>query len=228
MKTAILILLSVLTASVVGQPLGTLDLPKYRYIDPETGQMITSINPPRKYDYKVIGNNNGVIMVEIIGKKVKDPHDTHTGAFSNQGRVRSSSGVEAMQITPEKHETHHQKNPVPTSPIIAPTPLPKPTTAIAADANTIVNLINAMYGNVCHAEINGFFSKTLKLDWTANTRKIHAIKIMAEIGNLKAKLYEDGVRYFQFPNNAGMYNVIDWKTGEKKSITEQTQYYFSD
>ena len=167
-------------------------------------------------------------MVEIIGKKVKDPHDTHTGAFSSQGRVRSSSGVEAPQITPEKHETHRQKNPVPTSPIIAPTPLPKPTTAIAADANTIVNLINAMYGNVCHAEINGFFSKTLKLDWTANTRKIHAIKIMAEIGNLKAKLYEDGVRYFQFPNNAGMYNVIDWKTGEKKSITEQTQYYFSD
>ena len=55
------------------------------------------------------------------------------------------------------------------------TPEQQPTTAIAVDANIIVNLMNTMYGNVCHAEINGFFSKTLKLDWTANTRKIHAI-----------------------------------------------------
>lgn len=228
MKTSILILLFVLTTPAVGQPVGTLDLPKYRYTDPETGQIITSINPPREYSYKVIGNDNGVIMVEIFGKRVRDPHDTQTGAFSNQGRTQSSSGVEAIQMTPEQSEANRQKNPLSTSPIIAPTPLPKPATAIAADANTIVNLINAAYGNVCHAEINGFFSKTLKLDWTANTKKIHAIKIMAEIGNVKAKLYADGVRYFQFPNNAGMYNVIDWKTGEKKSIGERTQYYFSD
>ena len=228
MKTAILILLSVLTAPVAGQLLGTLDLPKYSYIDPETGQIVTSINPPRDYDYKVIGNNNEIIMVEIIRKKVKDPHDTRTGAFSNQGRPQSSSSVDSIQIAPEKYETNRQKHPVPTSPIITPKPVPKSTTASVVDASTIVNLINATYGNVCHVEINGFFSKTLKLDWTANTKKIHAIKIMAEIGNLKEKLYEDGVRYFQFPNNIGRYNVIDWKTGEKKSISERAQYYFDD
>jgi hypothetical protein len=96
------------------------------------------------------------------------------------------------------------------------------------DADTLVKLINVMYGNVCHAEINGFFSKTLKLDWTANTKKIHAIKVMAEIGSIKEKLYRDGVRYFQFPNDIGTYNVIDWETGEKKSISERTNYYFSN
>lgn len=228
MKIAILIMLFALATSVVGQSLDTLDLPKYRYIDPETGQFVTSINPPRKYDYKVIGNDNGVIMVEIIKKQTKDSHDTRTGAFSNHGHARSSSKVEVIQMTPEQYEANRQINPVPTKPIIAPNPVSKPTTAIAADANTIVNLINATYGKVCRVEINGFFSKTMKLDWTANTKKIHAIKVMAEIGNLKAKLYEDGVRYFQFPNNAGMYNVIDWKTGEKKSISDRAQYYFND
>lgn len=226
MKTASLILLFVLTIPAIGQPLGTLELPRYRYMDPETGQIVTSINPPREYEYRVIGNNNGVIMVEILKKK-RDSHDTRTGVFSNQGRTRSYSGVEEIQSPQEKYEAHHHKNLVPTNPIIAPTP-PKPTIAIAADANTIVNLININYGKVCHAEINGFFSKTLKLDWTSNTKKIHAIKIMAEIGNLKEKLYEDGVRYFQFPNNAGMYNVIDWSTGEKKSISERAKYYFKD
>lgn len=101
-------------------------------------------------------------------------------------------------------------------------------TKTTASADSIVSLINSMYGNVCHAEINGFFSKTLKLDWTANTKKIHAIKVLAEIGNVKSQLYEGGVRYFQFPNDAGTYNVIDWKTGEKKSVSDRTQYYFNN
>lgn len=105
---------------------------------------------------------------------------------------------------------------------------PPATASATLDADTVVKLINTMYGAVCHAEINGFFSKTLKLDWTANTKKIHAMKVLAEIGSVKAKLYEDGVRYFQFPNDAGTYNVIDWKTGEKKSISERAQYYFRD
>ncbi len=95
-------------------------------------------------------------------------------------------------------------------------------------SSAFVTALNGLYGNVCHAELNGFFSKTLKIDWTGNTMKIHAIKIIAEVGDSKNKLYEDGVRYFQFPNDAGTYNVIDWKTGEKNSISDRALYYFRD
>lgn len=34
--------------------------------------------------------------------------------------------------------------------------------------------------------------------------------------------------YFQFPNNIGGYNEIDWKTGEKRSISDQAIYFFRD
>ena len=98
--------------------------------------------------------------------------------------------------------------------------------ANAGDAENIVNLINIQYGGVCKAELSGFLSKTLKIDWTNRTVKIQAIKILAEIGSVKEKLYADGVRYFQFPNDGGTYNVIDWKTGEKKSNSDRSMYYF--
>jgi len=93
-------------------------------------------------------------------------------------------------------------------------------------ADTFVTVLNTMYGNVCRAELNGFFSKTLKVDWTGNTQKIHAIKVIAEVGNAKYRLYENGVRYFQFPNDSGTYNVIDWETGSKRSTSERARYYF--
>lgn len=91
-----------------------------------------------------------------------------------------------------------------------------------------VNTINNAYGNVCHAELNGIFSKTLQIDWTSRTNKLYAIKVLAEVGSVKERLYDDGVRYFQFPNDAGTYNVIDWKNGDRKSISDRTQYYFPD
>lgn len=98
--------------------------------------------------------------------------------------------------------------------------------AFAGIAENIVSLINSEYGAVCKADLNGMFSKTLKIDWTSRTKKIHAMKILAEIGSVKERLYADGVRYFQFPNDSGTYNVIDWKTGEKKTISDRSQYYF--
>lgn len=137
--------------------------------------------------------------------------------IKKQERIAADKAEEQRRTEPEEIKNPPKK-------IVARTASKSST----VDADLIVSLINTMYGNVCHAEVGGFFSKTLKLDWTANTRKIHAIKILAEIGNVKAELYEDGVRYFQFPNDAGTYNVIDWKTGEKKSISERTLYYFSD
>ena len=101
-----------------------------------------------------------------------------------------------------------------------------PDSAVAGDAENVVYLLNTQYGRVCKAELTGFFTKTLKIDWTSNTVKINAIKVLAEIGSVKEILYRDGVRYFQFPNDMGTYNVIDWKTGEKKSISDRAPYYF--
>ncbi|MCL4244878.1 MAG: hypothetical protein KJ002_07090 [Candidatus Dadabacteria bacterium] len=98
--------------------------------------------------------------------------------------------------------------------------------AEAGDAESVVYILNTQYGRVCKAELTGFFTKTLKVDWTSNTAKINAIKVLAEIGSVKEILYRDGVRYLQFPNDSGTYNVIDWKTGEKKSISDRAPYYF--
>ncbi len=118
--------------------------------------------------------------------------------------------------------------PLYSEPTIDDEPQYAPAGGPAKSADVIVALINQMYGNVCHAELNGFFSKTLKLDWTSNTNKFHAIKVISEIGSVKESLYLDGVRYFQFPNDAGTYNVIDWKTGEKESVSDTARYYFPD
>ena len=113
--------------------------------------------------------------------------------------------------------------------------LPQPTatsrspsvlSSTSVDAKTIVQVLNNLYGDFCTAELNGWFSKTLKIDWTSRTQMIHSIRIIAEIGSVKEALYDDGVRYFQFPNNMGTYNVIDWKTGMKESINDRAPYFF--
>ncbi len=101
-----------------------------------------------------------------------------------------------------------------------------PTRAHAGDASNIVTILKAEYGAVCDAKIEGWLSKTLKIDWTARTNKLHALKVLAEISSVKEKLYNDGVRYLKFPNDSGGYNVIDWKTGEKTSVSERAPYYF--
>lgn len=93
-------------------------------------------------------------------------------------------------------------------------------------ADIVVAVLNTTYGNVCHAEITGWFSKTLKIDWTGQTNKFAMLKVMAEVGSVKEKLYSDGVRYFQFPNDSGTYNVIDWETGQKTSTSDRAMYYF--
>ena len=98
--------------------------------------------------------------------------------------------------------------------------------AQAGDADNIVYILNSQYGSVCKAELTGWFTKTLKIDWTSKTRKIDAIKVLSEIGTVKRILYNDGVRYLQFPNDMGTYNIIDWETGEKNSISDYTTYYF--
>ena len=101
------------------------------------------------------------------------------------------------------------------------------TQSEAADADSIVRSINLTYGAVCNASLEkGWFSKTLKIDWTGSTTRLHAIKIFADVANVKSQLYEAGVRYFKFPNDAGDYNIVDWKTGEKTSVSERALYHF--
>jgi len=103
-----------------------------------------------------------------------------------------------------------------------------PRAADASDARRIVEIVNTEFGGVCQAELEGFFSKTLKLDWTARTNKLHVMIVLKNIADAKARLYGDGVRYLKIPNDAGGYNVFDWKTGEKSSVRERAPYYFRD
>jgi hypothetical protein len=90
----------------------------------------------------------------------------------------------------------------------------------------IADVINSQFGRVCEAKVEGMFSNTLRLDWTAETKKLHMITVMAAVGKAKESIYAKGIRYLKFPNDAGSYNVIDWKTGEKSSIDERAPYYF--
>jgi hypothetical protein len=69
-------------------------------------------------------------------------------------------------------------------------------------------------------------SDTLKIDWTSRATKLNAAMVLAAVGTVKETLYKDGVRYFKFPNNEGGYNIVDWKTGEKASVSERAPYFF--
>jgi hypothetical protein len=90
----------------------------------------------------------------------------------------------------------------------------------------IADIINSQFGRVCEAKVEGVFSNTLRLDWTAATTKLHVITVMAAIGQTKETLYSKGIRYFKFSNDSGGYNIIDWKTGEKSSVDERARYHF--
>lgn len=87
-------------------------------------------------------------------------------------------------------------------------------------------IINSQFGQFCEAKAEGVFSDTLRLDWKSNTTKLHTVTVIASIGKAKETLYSKGIRYLKFPNDAGGYNIIDWKTGEKTSTSERAPYYF--
>jgi hypothetical protein len=90
----------------------------------------------------------------------------------------------------------------------------------------VADIINSQFGRVCEAKVEGIFSNTLRLDWTAATKKLNVIAVMAAVGTAKETIYSKGIRYLKFPNDAGGYNIIDWKTGDKSSIDERAPYYF--
>ena len=55
---------------------------------------------------------------------------------------------------------------------------------------------------------------------------MNAIVVLAAIGKTKPTMYDAGIRYLKFPNDGGGYNILDWKTGEKTSISDRAPYYF--
>ena len=99
-----------------------------------------------------------------------------------------------------------------------------PRTSISPER--VVEVLNTEFGRVCKAELSGWFGRTLKIDWTAETKLLHVGAVFAAVASVKEGLAAAGVRYFQFPNDAGTYNVIDWATGKKSSIDERAPYYF--
>lgn len=104
----------------------------------------------------------------------------------------------------------------------------RPAPTAPSYANLFVSATNVSAGQYCHAEIRGFWGSTLRISWTPRTNKLMAMQVLALVGEHKAELYNDGIRYFQFPNNIGGYNEIDWKTGEKRSISDPAIYFFRD
>lgn len=81
-------------------------------------------------------------------------------------------------------------------------------------------------GNHCHGEISGIFDLTLRLDWTSRTQPQHVKNILIKVMTDRKKLISDGVRYLEYPNNAGTYNVIDFKTGKRSATDEKALPWF--
>jgi hypothetical protein len=62
-----------------------------------------------------------------------------------------------------------------------------------AVARKAVELINSEYASICHAELEGIGSDTLKIDWTSRATKLNAAMVLAAVGTVKETLYKDGV-----------------------------------
>jgi hypothetical protein len=86
--------------------------------------------------------------------------------------------------------------------------------------------MNTLQGDVCHAELRGQMTKTLRIYWTAKTSKLDALGVLTVVGRVKEQLYTAGVRYLKFPNDSGTYNMVDWTTGHVHTIEDPAPYYF--
>ncbi|WP_194469048.1 hypothetical protein [Bradyrhizobium sp. CCBAU 51753] len=148
------------------------------------------------------------------------------------GQIPPSIPAEAPRgrtEVPENEQTRIPSTPAPSSiPQFNAPPLdpPAPRALQRLSDGRVADIINEQFGRICRAKTEGWFSKTLRLDWTSETKIFHAMTVLAAIGESKEKIYEAGIRYLKFPNDAGGYNVIDWKTGDKSSTSENAPYYF--
>ena len=173
---------------------------------------------------------------DLILKSIEEYVDEHGTTLYIYETIDGIEGFTALSnvanIGELKSALYPSQTSPPNSPPITQSPSTQEYIPAAAptnlDAKIVVAVLNSRYGNVCKARLKGFLNKRLILDWTGHTNKLHVLTIFAEVGSVKGDLYRDGVRYFQFPNNAGTYNVIDWKTGEKKSISDRAPYYFTN
>jgi hypothetical protein len=186
--------------------------------------------------------DNGKIDVDLGGRIVRFNSVEELIADLDHRKVEYAAGPSTFAVVPPVAEAA-----IPRDPPTLPNPSPKPKSGNGcgfffviligffafiyfAGGNSagskVADIINSEFGRVCEAKIEGAFSNTLRLDWTAQTTKLHVVTVMAAIGNARETLYSKGIRYLKFPNDAGGYNVIDWKTGEKSSVDERARYHF--
>jgi uncharacterized protein (DUF433 family) len=92
-------------------------------------------------------------------------------------------------------------------------------------AEDIVLALNASHREYCQAELTGWSGKTLKIDWSIRSKRLQKEEILSEIDRAKTRLLRGGVRYLQVPNDVGTYDLVDWKTGRKKSIDQKAFPY---
>lgn len=92
-------------------------------------------------------------------------------------------------------------------------------------ARAVVDDLNKS-GNHCHGEISGIFELTLRIDWTSRTAAHNVKNVINRIMAERKRLSEDGVRYFEYPNHAGTYNVLDFKTGKQTAINDEALPWF--
>jgi len=179
-----------------------------------------------------------IITIPLIAYLIysgSQPYESKNPPYRTAGPVNETNIEKLERLDKEQMEREERVKKDREAAAVHPPPKPRPAPVerpspppVGMDdfSEAFVLILNNMYGNVCRAEITGFWSKTLKIEWTANTVKIHAIKVLTEVGSAKEQLYRSGIRYFQFPNDIGTFNVIDWETGEKKSISDPASYYF--
>ncbi|WFU62702.1 hypothetical protein [Bradyrhizobium brasilense] len=176
-----------------------------------------------KRTFRLTRDTGAITVSEILTKPIVSRRNL--SGECQVGQIQAS--------TPKLAEAPSERANIPlTPPSSAPQPdtrapvLPAPHSLQRWDEEHVADMINEQFGRICRAKIEGWFSKTLRLDWTSETKTIHAITVLAAIGKSKDRIYEGGIRYLKFPNDAGGYNVIDWKTGDKSSIDESAPYYF--
>lgn len=184
-----------------------------------------------KRTFRLTRETGAITVSEILTKPIVSKRNLSGECQAGEILPSTPRATEAPGGTIEVPKTPQAQIPS-TPPSSTPQPdtrplaLPAPRAIQRWNDERVADIINEQFGRICQAKIEGWFSKTLRLDWTSETKIFHAATVLAAIGQSKEKIYEAGIRYLKFPNDAGGYNVIDWKTGDKSSISESAPYYF--
>jgi hypothetical protein len=95
----------------------------------------------------------------------------------------------------------------------------------SAAAEAIVKELNAK-GDYCVARLTGWRQNILRVDFTHRTGAASRDKIVDKVRFMRNELYEDGVRYLEFPDSTGNYLRIDFETMTESLTTEKALPWF--